>query len=106
MLQDNAEKFQHNKTLTEGRQARLKGAGAFRAPTNARRSFEPSYGAAKELAGYDSVVVRGTDGSETLLKHALPVPRGSAEPAARLTRAPVPQAVRQSRACSARPLTS
>ncbi|CAE7780885.1 unnamed protein product, partial [Symbiodinium necroappetens] len=95
VLQDNAEKFQHNKTLTEGRQARLKAAGAFRAPTNARRSFEPSYGAAKELAGYDSTVVRGTDGSETLLKHALPVPRGSAEPAARLTRAPVPQAVRQ-----------
>ena len=26
------------------------------------------------------MTVRATDGSETLLKHALPVPRGSAEP--------------------------
>ena len=43
------------------------------------------------------MVVRGTDGSETLLKHALPVPRGSAEPVARLTRRPEPLAVRQLR---------
>ena len=37
-----------------------------------------------------SMVVRATDGTETLLKHALPVPRGSAEPKAKLTRPPVP----------------
>ena len=67
-----AEKFQHNKELTEGRQRRLQQAGAFRAPTNANRSFQPSYGPAKELAGFDSMTVRATDGSETLLKHALP----------------------------------
>ena len=51
----------------------------------------------RELAGYDSMTVRATDGSETLLKHALPVPRGSGEPRGRLTRPPVPLAVRQLR---------
>ena len=75
VLRDNAEKFEHNKNLTEGRQRRLEEAGAFRAPTNAARSFQPQYGAVRELAGYDSMTVRGTDGSETLLKHALPVPK-------------------------------
>ena len=39
VYQDNATKFQHNKKLTEGRKRRLEEAGAFRAPTNARRSF-------------------------------------------------------------------
>ena len=34
--------------------------------------------------------VRATDGFETFLKHALPVPRGSAELKARLARPPVP----------------
>ena len=51
----------------------------------------------RAVASYDSMVVRATDGSETLLKHALPVPRGSAEPKARLTRPPVPLAIRQLR---------
>ena len=97
VLQDNAEKFQHNKALTEGRQARLQKAGAFRAPTNANRSFQPSYGPARELAGFDSMTVRATDSSETLLKHALPVPRGSAEPRAALTQRPTPAPVRQLR---------
>ena len=97
VLRDNAEKFEHNKNLTEGRQRRLEEAGAFRAPTNAARSFQPQYGAVRELAGYDSMTVRATDGSETLLKHALPVPRGSGEPRGRLTRPPVPLAVRQLR---------
>ena len=32
VLQDNADKFQHNNKLTEGRQRRLQQAGAFRAP--------------------------------------------------------------------------
>ena len=50
VLQDNADKFLHNKKLTESRQRRLQ-EGAFRAPLDARRSFEPRYGAAKELAG-------------------------------------------------------
>ena len=97
LYQDNAKKFQHNMQLTRRRQERLEEMGAFRAPTNARRSFEPQYGTAKDVASYDSMVVRATDGSETLLKHALPVPRGSAEPKARLTRPPVPLAIRQLR---------
>ena len=95
VYQDNATKFQHNKKLAEGRKRRLEEAGAFRAPTNARRSFEPQYGPAREIASIDSMVVRATDGTETLLKHALPVPRGSAEPKAKLTRPPVPLAIRQ-----------
>ena len=97
VYQDNAQKFKHNDTLTRSRQQRLQQAGAFRAPTNAARSFQPQYGVAKDVASYDSMVVRATDGSETLLKHALPVPRGSAEPKARLTRPPVALAVRQLR---------
>ena len=97
VYQDNARKFKHNDELTRSRQRRLEEAGAFRAPTNAARSFQPQYGAVREVSSYDSMMVRATDGSETLLKHALPVPRGSAEPKARLTRRPVPLAVRQLR---------
>ena len=41
VLRDNAEKFEHNKNLTEGRKRRLEEAGAFRAATNAARSFQP-----------------------------------------------------------------
>ena len=70
----------------------LEEAGAFRAPTNARRSFELR--PARNVASVDSMVVRATDGTETPLKHALPVPRGSAEPKAKLTRPPVPLAIR------------
>ena len=97
VYQDNAQKFKHNDELTRSRQRRLEEAGAFRAPTNAARSFQPQYGAVREVSSYDSMTVRATDGSETLLKHALPVPRGSGEPVARLTRRPVPLAVRQLR---------
>ena len=97
VYQDNARKFKHNDELTRSRQRRLEEAGAFRAPTNAARSFQPQYGAVREVSSYDSMTVRATDGSETLLKHALPVPRGSAEPKARLTRRPEPLAIRQLR---------
>ena len=97
MLKHNAEKFQHNKELRESRQRRLQQAGVFRTPTNASWSLQASYGAAKELAGFDSMTVRATDGTQTLLKHALAVPRGSGEPVQRLTRPGVPQAVRQLR---------
>ena len=97
VYQDNARRFKHNDELTRSRQRRLEEAGAFRAPTNAQRSFQPQYGAVREVSSYDSMTVRATDGSETLLKHALPVPRGSAEPKARLTRPPVPLAARQLR---------
>ena len=104
VYQDNARKFKHNDELTRSRQRRLEEAGAFRAPTNAARSFQPQYGAVQEVSSYDSMMVRATD-SETLLKHALPVPRGSAEPKARLTRRPVPLAVRQLRDFNPGPTT-
>ena len=66
VYQDNARKFKHNDELTRSRQRRLEEAGAFRAPTNAARSFQPQYGAAREVSSYDSMMVRATDGSETL----------------------------------------
>ena len=42
VLQDNADKFQHNKDLTDRRVKAVEDAGAFRAPTNVARSFNPS----------------------------------------------------------------
>ena len=87
----------HNDELTRSRQRRLEEAGAFRAPTNAARSFQPQYGAVREVSSYDSMTVRATDGSETLLKHApsgAPWIRGAK---ARLTRRPEPLAIRQLR---------
>ena len=44
VLQDNAEKFQHNKELTEGRQRRLQQAGAFRAPRTPPGASSPATG--------------------------------------------------------------
>ena len=91
VLQDNADKFQHNKDLTD---RRVK-AGAFRAPTNAARSFNPQYGDVQRLGAVDSMTVRSTEGHETLLKLALPAPQGSGNAAGRLTGRGRPAAVRQ-----------
>ena len=63
-------------------------AGAFRAPTNAARSFNPQYGDVQQLGAVGSITVRSTEGRETLLKLA-PAPQG------RLTRRGRPAAVRQ-----------
>ena len=49
VLQDNADKFQHNKDLTDRRVKAVEDAGAFRAPTNAARSFNPQYGDVQQL---------------------------------------------------------
>ena len=49
VLQDNADKFQHNKDPTERRVKAVEDAGAFRAPTNAARSFNPQYGDVQRL---------------------------------------------------------
>ena len=46
-----------HKKLTEGRKRGLEEAGAFRALTNARRSFEPQHGPARKIASIDSMVV-------------------------------------------------
>ena len=95
VLQDNADKFQHNKDLTNRRIKAVEDAGAFRAPTNAARSFNPQYGDAQQLRAVDSMTVRSTEGRETLLKLALPAPQGSGNAAGRLTRRGRPAAVRQ-----------
>ena len=58
VLQDNADKFQHNKDLTERRVKAVEDAGAFRAPTNAARSFNPQYGDVQQLGAVDSMTVR------------------------------------------------
>ena len=95
LLQDNADKFQHNKDLTDRRMKAVEDAGAFRAPTNAARSFNPQYGDVQQLRAVDSMTVRSTEGRETLLKLALPAPQGSGNAAGRLTRRGRPAAVRQ-----------
>ena len=94
VLQDNADKFQHNKDLTDRRVKVVEDVGAFRAPTNAARSFNPQYGDVQRLGAVDSMTVRSTEGRETLLKLALPAPQGSGNAAGRLTRHR-PAAVRQ-----------
>ena len=95
LLQDNADKFQHNKDLTDRRIKDVEDAGAFRAPTNAARSFNPQHGDVQQLRAVDSMTVRSTEGRETLLKLALPAPQGSGNAAGRLTRRGRPAAVRQ-----------
>ena len=92
VLQDNADKFQHNK---DRRVKAVEDAGAFRAPTIAARSFNPQYGDVQRLGAVDSMTVRSTEGRETLLKLALPAPQGSGNAAGRLTRRGRPAAVRQ-----------
>ena len=94
VLQDNADKFQHNKGLTNRRIKAVEDAGAFQAPTNAARSFNPQYGNVQQLRAVDSMTVRSTEGRETLLKLALPAPQGSGN-TGRLTRRGRPAAVRQ-----------
>ena len=58
LLQDNADKFQRNKDLTDRRMKAVEDAGAFRAPTNAARSFNPQYGDVQQLGAVDSMTVR------------------------------------------------
>ena len=62
VLQDNADRFQHNKELTNRRIKAVEDAGAFRAPTNAARSFNPQYGDVQQLRAVDSMTVRSTEG--------------------------------------------
>ena len=86
VLQDNADRFQNNKDLTNRRIKAVEDAGAFRAPTNAARSFNPQYGDVQQLRAVDSMTVQSTEGRETLLKLALPAPQGSGNVVGRLTR--------------------
>lgn len=77
VLQNNADKFMHNRTLTQRRMAAVRDAGGFRAPTGATRSFQLQYGDVREAADVDSLYVTARDGRKTLLKHAQPAPDGS-----------------------------
>ena len=63
----NADKFQHNKDLTDRRIKAVEDAGAFRAPTYAARSFNPQYSDMRQLRAVDSMTARSTEGRETLL---------------------------------------
>ena len=64
VLQDNADRFQHNKDLTNRRMKALEDVGAFRAPTNAARSFNPQHSDVQRLAAVDSMTVRSTEGRD------------------------------------------
>jgi len=89
VLQDNAEKFWHNRNLTARRKEGLMSAGAFREPIdNGGRSFKPNYGPVRQLTkhaiqpGAGEIKVRG---HSSLFKTALPVATGSGEPLAHIT---------------------
>jgi hypothetical protein len=77
VMQDNAKKFVHNRNLTQRRMSSVQEAGAFRAPTNATRSFQLQYGDVRPLEKVDNMYVTSTDGRKTLLKQAQPAAEGS-----------------------------
>jgi hypothetical protein len=77
VLQNNAEKFLHNRALTQRRMAAVRNAGGFRAPTGATRSFQLQYGDVRQVGQVDSLYVTAADGRKTLLKQALPAAEGS-----------------------------
>jgi hypothetical protein len=87
--QDNASKFMHNRNLTLRRQDAIKEAGAFRAPIQGEsRSFRPAYSDTVQTLGKISLgadYVTNSTGKKTLLKEALPVPKGSGKAVAHLT---------------------
>jgi hypothetical protein len=87
--QDNASKFMHNRNLTIRRQDAIKETGAFRAPIQGEsRSFRPAYSDTVQTLGKISLgagYVTNTTGKKTLLKEALPVPKGSGKAVAHLT---------------------
>jgi len=89
VLQDNARKFQFHRDAQRRKKSELQQAGAFRAPTDNRRSFEPQFGNVQMLGDRrrdDSPdKVRNTGRGEYLLKEVQAVPSTSANAAGRLT---------------------
>jgi hypothetical protein len=79
VMQDNASKYVHNRSLTQRRMGELKEAGAFRAPTGAPRSFQPQYGNIRRIkaGGIGSQYVHDVSGRSVLLKNAQAAPVGS-----------------------------
>jgi len=79
VLQDNASKYVHNRSLTQRRMGELKESGSFREPSGAPRSFQPQYGNIRRIkaGGVGSQYVTDVSGRSVLLKNAQPAPAGS-----------------------------
>ena len=79
ILQQNASHFTSNRTTTQRRLTEVRASGAYRAPTNAQRSFQPQFGNVQKLGSADSQYVTAANGGKkTLLKLIQPVATDSA----------------------------
>ena len=94
VLKDNAKKFMQNRALSERRMADVRETRAVRVPTNAARSFEPSYGPVQRVRKVESDLVTLTNGRQVLLKQVQAVPADSGRLQGRLTQ---PELVRQTK---------
>ncbi len=98
VLQSNAQKFLFNRNAQQRKKNALSEAGAFRAPTKNRRSFEPQYGNVQMLGARKRDdppdKVRNTGTGQFLLKEVQAVPRGSIDAAGRLTDKNLPRKIR------------
>jgi hypothetical protein len=106
-LQDNAQKFAHNDSLTKKRTADLGRLGGFRDPiSNGQRSFKASYGSVHEVDRVlpGALKVRDTEGNESLLKLVKAVPKTSAEPVASMTKKTEPVKRKAPSAGSGKPM--
>ena len=78
ILQQNAEFYLKNRQTTQRRLAEVRASGAYRAPTNAPRSFQPQFGPVQKLKSADSqYVTNSSNGKKTLLKLVQPVAQES-----------------------------
>ena len=87
-LQDQARHFAHNKDVVDEKKANLELAGAFRPPVSSGgRSFKPTYGEVRQLAGVEpgARFITDTQGRKSLLSLAQPVDKTSAEAQGSLT---------------------
>ena len=94
ILQQNASHFIQNRATTQRRLAEVRDAGAYRAPTNAQRSFQPQFGNVQKLKSADSEYVTASNGKKTLLKLIQPVAADSANIRQTLTIPGKPQQIR------------
>ena len=89
VLKDNAQKFMHNKKLTQRRVKDLNEAKGFRSPIpTGGRSFNPQYSSnvyALQKITPGAQFVQNTTGRDFLLKEVQPAPRDSGNPQGRLT---------------------
>ena len=89
VLKDNAQKFMHNKKLTQRRVKDLNEAKGFRSPIpTGGRSFNPQYSSnvySLQKITPGAQFVQNTTGRDFLLKEVQPAPRDSGKPLGRLT---------------------